>query len=297
MQVRHLPNRDRRDGGVTTLKCASTHVPRFLTGSDPPISHRQLPFGHSIAQAVTTAHRRAAARNGFLGNHPDLHAHFHSVSRGKDVELHQWIEFNTVMPGLSSFLFLGGVGTIWHCLQNGVPMIVAPGFIGDQLENARRIAALGLGAHMAEDQPCEDIAAIAQRVTMDADIRNRLAEAREPASFSHTMDSFFELICDFVDFRVGLVLSENQQLPVSASTFGTYRSRIGLKSNASRDALSCAPMSHPAACRVCATSRVPEPPLPPTTKTIRWSSAPENAPEGVLPSHVSESAERICCHQ
>jgi hypothetical protein len=67
MQVRHLPNRDRRDGGVTTLKCASTHVPRFLTGSDPPISHRQLPFERSIAQAVTTAHRRAAARNGFLG--------------------------------------------------------------------------------------------------------------------------------------------------------------------------------------------------------------------------------------
>lgn len=66
MQVRHLPNRDHRNGGVTTLKCASAHVPRFLTGSSPPISHRQLPFGHNIAQAVTTAHRRAAARNGFL---------------------------------------------------------------------------------------------------------------------------------------------------------------------------------------------------------------------------------------
>ena len=66
MQVRHLPNRDRRDGSVTTLKCASAHVPRFLTGSDPPISHRQLPFGCSIAQAVTTAHRRAATRNSFL---------------------------------------------------------------------------------------------------------------------------------------------------------------------------------------------------------------------------------------
>ena len=33
MQVRHLPNRDRRRRSVTTLKCASTHVPRFLTGS------------------------------------------------------------------------------------------------------------------------------------------------------------------------------------------------------------------------------------------------------------------------
>ncbi|WP_425426655.1 hypothetical protein [Antarctobacter heliothermus] len=30
MQVRHLPNRDRRDGGVTILKCASAHVPKFF---------------------------------------------------------------------------------------------------------------------------------------------------------------------------------------------------------------------------------------------------------------------------
>ena len=45
MQVRHLPNRDRRRSGVTTLKSASAHVPRFLTGSDPPISDRQLPSG------------------------------------------------------------------------------------------------------------------------------------------------------------------------------------------------------------------------------------------------------------
>lgn len=43
MQVRHLPNRDHRRGGATTLKCASAHVPRFLTRSVPPISDRQLP--------------------------------------------------------------------------------------------------------------------------------------------------------------------------------------------------------------------------------------------------------------
>ncbi len=62
-------HRHRRDGGLTTLKCASAHVPRLLTGSSPSISHRQLPFGHSIAQAVYTAHRRAAPRNSFLGCH------------------------------------------------------------------------------------------------------------------------------------------------------------------------------------------------------------------------------------
>uniref|UniRef100_UPI0035CD0940 transposase n=1 Tax=Phaeobacter inhibens TaxID=221822 RepID=UPI0035CD0940 len=29
VQVRHLPNRYRRKGGATTLKCASAHMPRF----------------------------------------------------------------------------------------------------------------------------------------------------------------------------------------------------------------------------------------------------------------------------
>ena len=52
--------------GVTvTVKVA--HVPRFLTGSDPPISDRQLPFRPpTVTQAVYTARRRAVARDGFL---------------------------------------------------------------------------------------------------------------------------------------------------------------------------------------------------------------------------------------
>ena len=37
-----------------------------VTGSSPPISHRQLPFRCSIAQAVYAAHKWAAARSGFL---------------------------------------------------------------------------------------------------------------------------------------------------------------------------------------------------------------------------------------
>lgn len=67
MQVRHLPDRDRHDCGVTTFKCASAHVPGFLTGSRAPISHRQRPFRCRAAQAVAAAHRRASARNGFSG--------------------------------------------------------------------------------------------------------------------------------------------------------------------------------------------------------------------------------------
>src|ERR1700756_2186283 len=40
---RHLPNRDRRQGDVTTLKFACTHGPCFLTGIVPPIIGRPLP--------------------------------------------------------------------------------------------------------------------------------------------------------------------------------------------------------------------------------------------------------------
>jgi len=40
---RHLPNRDRRQGDVTTLKFACTHGPCFLTGTVPPIIDRPLP--------------------------------------------------------------------------------------------------------------------------------------------------------------------------------------------------------------------------------------------------------------
>lgn len=47
-------------------KCASIHATRFLTGSERPVSDWQLPFGRNIAQAVSTAHRWAAARNGFF---------------------------------------------------------------------------------------------------------------------------------------------------------------------------------------------------------------------------------------
>jgi hypothetical protein len=35
---RHFPNRDRHRNGVTTLKFACTHGPRFLAGTVPPIS-------------------------------------------------------------------------------------------------------------------------------------------------------------------------------------------------------------------------------------------------------------------
>ena len=68
MQVRQLPNRDHRQDGITTLKCASAHVPRFLTGSDASKKPSATsPAKPQLAQAVSTAHRWTAAQDGFLG--------------------------------------------------------------------------------------------------------------------------------------------------------------------------------------------------------------------------------------
>jgi hypothetical protein len=59
---RHLPNRDRRQGDVTTLKFACTHGPCFLTGIVPPIIERPLPSQpQRIAQGCFQA---AQARHG-----------------------------------------------------------------------------------------------------------------------------------------------------------------------------------------------------------------------------------------
>lgn len=64
----HLPNRDHRRNGVTTLKFACTHGPRFLTGdcASNKLTAATL-RGPRIAWAVSTAHRRAMARDSFLG--------------------------------------------------------------------------------------------------------------------------------------------------------------------------------------------------------------------------------------
>src|SRR5690242_15733064 len=53
-QRHQLPDRDRREG-VTTLKCATAHGPRFLTGSSPPESNRPLPLQSQSSTTVSTA--------------------------------------------------------------------------------------------------------------------------------------------------------------------------------------------------------------------------------------------------
>src|SRR5208337_5428865 len=60
-----LPDRDRRNG-VTTLKCATAHGPRSLTGLPPPKIYRPLPSNRQDINSVSVDNRRASAGDEFF---------------------------------------------------------------------------------------------------------------------------------------------------------------------------------------------------------------------------------------
>jgi UDP:flavonoid glycosyltransferase YjiC (YdhE family) len=131
--------------------------------------------------------------NIFAGRNMEIHEHFLGMARHADVQVFDWIDFSTLMPDLSCMVFLGGVGSIWHCIEHGVPMVIAPGYIGDQLENARRIQVLGLGLHLKDDEISSQAAldAIVQ-VTQGALYSGRIARFSARENYTDTLNSFCE---------------------------------------------------------------------------------------------------------
>ncbi len=134
----------------------------------------------------------------FAGNDTDTRRHFQSLSETADLRVFGWTRFAGRMPDLSGLMFLGGVGSIWHCLNHAIPMVVAPGYIGDQLHNAQRVAALGLGLHLRDCDLTDpdQLRAIGQLAQSDS-LRDKIASFVHPDSFDETMASF----CDKVGAR------------------------------------------------------------------------------------------------
>jgi UDP:flavonoid glycosyltransferase YjiC (YdhE family) len=131
--------------------------------------------------------------NIFAGGNTEIQAHFLDMARHADVQVFDWVDFSILMPALSCLVLLGGVGSIWHCIEHGVPMVIAPGYIGDQLENAQRIEALGLGLHLKDDD-------LASQTTLDAISQiargpthyEKVARFAARENYTDTMNSFCE---------------------------------------------------------------------------------------------------------
>jgi hypothetical protein len=79
------------------------------------------------------------------GNRDDVARRIDALPSRQRFELYRWVNFGEHFRTLSALAFLGGIGTAWHCLRAGLPMLVIPGHLGDQLFNGRRVDSLGLG--------------------------------------------------------------------------------------------------------------------------------------------------------
>jgi UDP:flavonoid glycosyltransferase YjiC (YdhE family) len=76
-----------------------------------------------------------------------------------NVRVERWVPQADVMPHAAAMVGHGGSGTTRMALAGGVPAVVIPGF-ADQPRNAERVAALGAGIAVAE----EDVAGLGEAV-------------------------------------------------------------------------------------------------------------------------------------
>ena len=125
----------------------------------------------------------------FAGTNDVLKRELRAAYSSDEVTVHDWVDFDAHFARLDRLAFLGGVGTIWRCLDHQVAMLITPGHVGDQLENARRVDALGLGVCVEPAKVTADTVADALSKLENDTFRTRLKKAGSPARYSDTMES------------------------------------------------------------------------------------------------------------
>jgi len=81
----------------------------------------------------------------FMGNRGEQLSDLRQKYSSNQLSFHEWVDYTKYFQRLSYLVSFGGIGTVWHCINNNVPMLLYP-CVGDQMLNAKSISALGLGA-------------------------------------------------------------------------------------------------------------------------------------------------------
>lgn len=134
----------------------------------------------------------------FLGNKKHLLQELQPKYPSEHIQFHEWVDFSEHFPELKSLTFFGGIGTIWHCIDNGLPMLIVPGLIGDQLYNARTVSRLGLGeCFQMKDNKCESLRPVLDRLDDTSGYREKIAALRSINNYSDTMETVCEKLESF----------------------------------------------------------------------------------------------------
>lgn len=128
-----------------------------------------------------------------LGGRPDGLADFQRFA-SSGLALHGWCDYRSTFPGFCGLVTYGGIGTLWHSIDNNLPSLVAPSSAGDQAFNARAVAREGLGLFFDGTGPAP--------VSLLRDLGKQglpFERFKDPANFSDDLDT----ICDRIEGLVG----------------------------------------------------------------------------------------------
>ena len=131
----------------------------------------------------------------FVGNRNETYTELASTYTSEQITLHRWVDFNEHFSKLSCLIFLGGVGTIWQCIEHTLPMLIIPGNIGDQRFNAQRVQTLGLGVHIKESDVDESkLSSIILQCIENSQYQNRINASKAEHNYTDSLRSICEKI-------------------------------------------------------------------------------------------------------
>jgi UDP:flavonoid glycosyltransferase YjiC (YdhE family) len=129
----------------------------------------------------------------FVGNNEKLLNELLPNYQSKGIRFHRWVDFSVHFPELKCLTFFGGIGTIWHCIDNYLPMLIVPGMVGDQLYNGGIVLERGLGEcfPMIENN-CDKLSPLLARLGDASGYREKITTLRSIHDYSDTMETVCE---------------------------------------------------------------------------------------------------------
>lgn len=121
--------------GTTAAADTSWYVHHFDTGQSERVKmYHGFSFGHSgdaelmcrILDALLASGADPKSFKVFCGAHEETYRRYAAHS-GEGLEVYRWVPFSDHLRELHSLTFFGGIGTLWHCINSEITMIMVPG--------------------------------------------------------------------------------------------------------------------------------------------------------------------------
>ena len=127
--------------------------------------------------------------NIFVGSNQTLYKQLDNLYNSKQITLHHWVDFNQCFSVLSALIFLGGIGTIWQCIEHNIPMLITSGNIGDQRFNAERVQAMGIGVHLSDDIKKDVLLATIIECCKNKYFKENISAFKQQQSYTDTLET------------------------------------------------------------------------------------------------------------